>query len=233
MIHLTEKIIVAVDGYSSCGKSSYAKLIARELDYIYLDSGAMYRTIALFALRNQLIKEFRIDTYTLINNLPKIDISFRNLEGENHTFMNGEDIEQEIRGVEVSSIVSEISKIPEIRTHLVDLQQQMGFNKGIVMDGRDIGTVVFPDAEIKIFMKANTEIRAKRRFDELAQKGIPASIDEIRKNINERDYLDMNRKVSPLVQAEDAIVLDNSTMSFGEQMQWFMELLGRKGFLKK
>jgi cytidylate kinase len=233
MTKLPKKIIVAVDGYSSCGKSSFAKLIAKDLKYLYLDSGAMYRSIALHSLRSKLIEEFKIDIPGLVKSLPKINISFKNENGENQTFLNGENIEREIRGVQVSSVVSEISKIPEVRCHLVSLQQEMGKNKGIVMDGRDIGTVVFPDAEIKIFMKAKTKVRAQRRYDELQQKGIPASFEEITKNINERDYLDINRQISPLTQARDAIVLDNSYMSFEEQMIWFHQLLIKKGFMKK
>jgi cytidylate kinase len=231
MVILTNKLIIAVDGYSSCGKSSFAKLIAQYLSYLYLDSGAMYRTVALFAIRNHLIKEFRIDIPALVRQLSHIHISFKTIDGEYYTFLNGENIEMEIRGVEVSSVVSEISKIPEVRAHLVQLQQAMGKDKGIVMDGRDIGTVVFPDAEIKIFMKADTAVRARRRYEELKAKGIEASLEEIRKNINERDYLDMNRKVSPLAQASDAVVLDNSNMSFEQQMEWFRKLLVERGYL--
>lgn len=232
MMILQKRIIIAVDGYSSCGKSSFSKLIARQLSYIYLDSGAMYRTVALYALRNKLIADFKINTSALIERLPEIHISFNNQEGENQTFLNDENIEKIIRGVEVSSVVSEVSKIPQVRAHLVKMQQSLGRKRGIVMDGRDIGTVVFPEAEVKIFMKADTKVRAKRRFDELKQKGIPASLDEISRNINERDYQDINRKISPLTQAKDAQVLDNSTMSFDEQMKWFKELLIEKEYLQ-
>ncbi len=233
MLHLGKKIIVAIDGYSSCGKSSYAKLIARELEYLYLDSGAMYRAVALFGLNNDLIRGNEINIKNLINELPNIRIGFKNERGENTTFLNNKNIEREIRGAEVSSVVSAVSQIPEIRKQLVFLQQEMGKNKGIVMDGRDIGTVVFPEAEVKIFMKANAEVRAKRRYNELIEKGIEANLHAIRKNIEERDYLDTHRKISPLLQAKDAWELDNSTMSFTEQMDWFVSILIEKGLLKE
>jgi len=231
MVILKKKLIIAVDGHSSCGKSSFAKLIAKYLSYLYLDSGAMYRTVSLYALRNKLINESRINTVKLISNLGDIHISFKIINGENQTFLNDENIEKEIRGVEVSSVVSPISTIPEVRAHLVKLQQAMGKKKGIVMDGRDIGTTVFPDAEIKIYLKADTAVRARRRHDELKGKGIEASLEEIRKNILERDYLDSNREVSPLTQASDAVLLDNSSMTFEEQMEWFRELLIERGYL--
>lgn len=232
MLHLRKKIIVAIDGYSSCGKSSYAKLIARELAYLYLDSGAMYRAVALFGLKNGWIRDSEINKKKLIDELPYIRIEFKNINGENTTFLDKENIEREIRGAGVSSVVSAVSQIPEIRGQLVFLQKQMGKNKGIVMDGRDIGTVVFPEAEVKIFMKANTEIRAQRRYDELIEKGIEANFGAIRKNIEERDNLDMNRKVSPLRQAKDAYILDNSSMSFSEQMNWFVSILKDKELLE-
>jgi cytidylate kinase len=231
MITLRKKIIVAVDGYSSCGKSSFAKLIARVLDYLYLDSGAMYRAVTLYALRHGWINDKIINANMLIANLKHVTISFKINKGENQTYLNDEQVEQDIRGVEVSSVVSEISKIPEVRKHLVQLQQKIGKNKGIVMDGRDIGTVVFPAAEVKIFMTANAAVRAKRRYDELKAKGLGASIDEIAKNIGERDYQDIHRKVSPLVQAKDAVVLDNSTMTFEDQMTWFRQLLKQRNLI--
>jgi cytidylate kinase len=228
MIRLQKKIIVAIDGYSSCGKSSFARLIARELDYIHLDSGAMYRAVTFYALQKGCISEKKINIPMLIANLSQIHVSFRNQRGNNYTYLNEEPVESAIRGVEVSSMVSEISKLPEVRKHLVKLQQQMGNDKGIVMEGRDIGTVVFPDAEIKIFMTADTSVRAKRRYDELRAKGMSVSIEEITRNITERDDLDIHREISPLVKADDAVVLDNSHMTFGGQMNWFRELLIRR-----
>jgi cytidylate kinase len=233
MIPLKEKITIAIDGYSSCGKSSYAKLIARELNYLYLDSGAMYRAVALYGLRKEWIKDKTIRDKELINSLGNVHINFVNKAGENTTYLNNENVEHLIRGGEVSAVVSGVSRIPEVRKHLVLIQQEMGMNKGIVMDGRDIGTVVFPDAEIKIFMKANVEVRAKRRFDELIEKGLEADLEAIRKNIEERDYLDIHRSVSPLRQADDAQVLDNSNMTFSDQMDWFRSLLLEKDLIMK
>jgi CMP/dCMP kinase len=232
MIELKRKVIIAIDGFSSCGKSSFAKLIAKQLNYIYLDSGAMYRAVALFAIRNNLIRKDLVETDKLINRLNEIHISFIKDSIGIATLLNGENIEMDIRGVEVSGVVSKVSKIKEIRLHLVELQKKMGQNKGIVMDGRDIGTVVFPDAEIKIYMKADASVRAKRRFDELVEKGIPASLEAITKNIEERDYQDIHREVSPLRQADDAFVMDNSLMTFDLQMQWFYDVLKSKDLLK-
>ncbi len=228
MIKLRNKIIIAIDGYSSCGKSSFAKRIARELNYLYLDSGAMYRMVALYALQSGYVNENYLHKEQLLKQLDRIHISFKIVHGENLAFLNNINVEKEIRGVEVSSVVSQISKIPEVRKRLVKLQQELGKEKGIVMDGRDIGTVVFPKAEIKIFMTAEPAIRAKRRFDELNMKGIPASMEEIERNINDRDYQDMNRGISPLTKATDAVLLDNSYMNFEDQMKWFHELLHRK-----
>ncbi len=231
MIALQKKIIVAVDGFSSCGKSSYSKLIAKELQYVYLDSGAMYRAVALYALRKGWVHADTVLAEVIVLHLQDIEISFRLMDGENTTFLNGENIENEIRGVGVSSVVSKVSKIPEVRSYLVALQQKMGKVKGIVMDGRDIGTVVFPEAELKIYMQADAAVRAKRRYDELQAKGMPASLEEITQNINDRDHLDINRSVSPLVKADDALVLDNSYMTFEEQMGWFRNVLKVKGLL--
>jgi cytidylate kinase len=233
MITLRKKIIVAIDGYSSCGKSSFAKLLAHELNYLYLDSGAMYRTVTLFAMRSGWINEKFINANILIANLNRMNISFNMNNGDYQTYLNDEMVENEIRGIEVSAIVSEISKIPEIRKHLVQLQQKMGKEKGIVMDGRDIGSVVFPKAEIKIFMTARASVRAQRRFDELRIKGMHANLDEIAKNIGVRDDLDVHRKISPLVQAKDAVVLDNSNMTFEEQMEWFRHLLKQKNLIRE
>jgi cytidylate kinase len=232
MIHLKRKIVIAIDGFSSCGKSSFAKLLSKELNYIYIDSGAMYRAVALFALRSKLIADKVVAQNDLVERLSDIDIEFKKNPDGIITILNGEDIEQEIRGAAVSDVVSEISKIKEVRTLLVQIQKRMGLEKGIVMDGRDIGTVVFPKAELKIFMKAEVSVRAKRRFDELIEKGIPASLESITKNISERDNLDITREVSPLLQAEDALLLDNSYMTFAEQMEWFITALKNKNLLQ-
>jgi len=231
MIDLKEKIIIAVDGFSSCGKSSFAKLIAGELNYIYIDSGAMYRAVALYALRNNIVHNNFIDEEALKSKLQEIQISFKKTEKGIITLLNGENIEIYIRGAEVSGTVSKVSKIKEVRVHLVGLQKEMGKEKGIAMDGRDIGTVVFPDAEIKIYMLADVAVRAKRRYDELIEKGIPADLDSITRNIEERDYEDIHREVSPLKQANDAFVLDNSYMTFEEQMEWFHNILKSKDLM--
>ncbi|MBN2485831.1 MAG: (d)CMP kinase [Bacteroidales bacterium] len=231
-MELTKKIIVAIDGFSSCGKSTFAKLIANELNYIFIDTGAMYRSVSLFALQNKLAGNGHIDVNTLVRLLPEIRITFRqNANGKTCTFLNDVNVEDAIRGVEVSKLVSEVSKIKQVRQHLVALQQNMGKEKGIVMDGRDIGTVVFPNAEIKLFMTAGKPVRAQRRFDELRAKGFNVSLDEILRNIEERDYIDMNRKESPLRKAADAIELDNSNMGFEEQMLWFRNLLVQKNLI--
>lgn len=220
------KLIIAVDGYSSCGKSTFAKAIARELDYLYIDSGAMYRAVTLFAMRNSYINRDKMQTKKLIDSLDSFNIDFRkNDSGQNETYLNGENIEEEIRGVEVSESVSNISTIKEVRSKLVLLQRSLAKDKGVVMDGRDIGTTVFPDADLKIFMTAEPEIRAKRRYDELVAKGLTVEFHEIMKNIKERDILDSSRKESPLRKADDAIVLDNSHMTPEEQMVWFRDLI--------
>ena len=231
MTLLKKEIIIAIDGYSSCGKSSFARLIASDLGYIYIDSGAMYRAIALSAIRKGLSGESRFNDPDFINTLSDNRISFKNIKGENRTFLNGEDVEKEIRKVEIAYAASTISKLREVREYLVDLQQTMGTEKGIVMDGRDIGTVVFPDAEIKIFMTAGTNIRAKRRFEELKEKGIAAGFEEVLKDIEARDKQDSERAISPLRQAENAVVLDNSYMTIDEQMTWFGQLLEKKNLL--
>lgn len=231
---LKKKIVIAIDGFSSCGKSSYAKLIAKKLGYIFIDTGAMYRTISLFALRNGMVLEKNINKSLLINRLHEAEVRLKhNKNGQVCAFLNGENVENEIRGVQVSELVSEVSKIKEVRKYLVKLQQEMGKNKGIVMDGRDIGTVVFPQAEVKIYMTASVEVRAQRRYDELLEKGMKVSFEEIQKNIEERDYNDLNRKESPLKQADDALVLDNSKMSFEDQMVWFNGVLKSKSLLEE
>lgn len=221
-----KKIIVAIDGFSSCGKSTMAKDLAHEVGYIYVDTGAMYRSVTLYALRNQL---FDADGNIMANALeaamPHINIAFKLNEqtGRPDTYLNGQCVENEIRTLEVSSKVSIVAALPFVRKKLVEEQQKMGEEKGIVMDGRDIGTVVFPQAELKIFVTASAEVRAQRRFDELEAKGMPADYADILKNVQERDYIDSHRAVSPLTKAADAIELDNSHMTIAEQKQWLMD----------
>ena len=224
------KIVIAIDGYSSCGKSTFAKLIARELKYVYVDSGAMYRAVALFCLQNKIYNNKFLDKQMLIKQLNEINIKFEyNPEnGKSQTILNNINVESDIRKERVSSLVSKISAIKEVRTKLVELQQNIGKSKGIVMDGRDIGTVVFPEAELKIFMTANSLIRAQRRYEELIQKGDEVSLDEVENHIIERDHLDETRKESPLRKAEDAIILDNSDMTVEDQMVWFMKIFHQK-----
>jgi cytidylate kinase len=221
-----EKIIVAIDGYSSTGKSSFARQIAQNLNYVYVDTGAMYRAVTLYCIENNLIVNCELNVDKIIGNFKKINIKFvfNNKNGKSETFLNGENVESKIRNVEVSNHVSAVSAIPEVRDKMVALQQEMGKNKGIVMDGRDIGTVVFPDAEIKIFMTAKPEIRAMRRYTELLQNNENVTLEEIEKNIRKRDYIDTHRDTSPLKKADDAIVLDNSNISIDEQMQWFEKI---------
>jgi len=218
------KIIIAIDGHSSCGKSTVAKEIARKLNYIFIDSGAMYRAVTLYCLRHNLINNGIVNIPELRDSLGKIKVSFRfNIEtNHNDTWLNGENVEQEIRLLTVSQNVSPVAAVAEVRHLLVALQQEMGKSKGIVMDGRDIGTVVFPDAELKIFMTAQPNVRARRRFDELTAKGEKVSYEEIRANIIERDRYDETRKESPLRKADNAIVLDNSYMTREEQLDWVL-----------
>lgn len=220
-----KKIIIAIDGHSSCGKSTMAKSIAQELGYIYIDSGAMYRVVTLYALRNGLINKGVPDTEKLIAELKNMKITFKwdEILGKNTTFLNGENVEEEIRRLEVSENVSPISTIAEIRHEMVKQQRENGKNKGIVMDGRDIGTVVFPDAELKIFMTASPEIRAQRRFLELKEKGQVVDFDSILQNVEGRDEIDSNRAVSPLKRADDALILDNSYLSREEQLKWTLD----------
>jgi CMP/dCMP kinase len=221
----TKKIIIAIDGHSSCGKSTMAKSLAQELGYIYIDSGAMYRVVTLFALRKGLINNGVPDKKKLIDELKNIKITFKwdEISGKNTTFLNGENVEEEIRRLEVSENVSPISTIAEVRKEMVKQQRENGRNKGIVMDGRDIGTVVFPDAELKIFMTASPEIRAQRRFQELKGKGVDVDFNEILQNVESRDEIDSNREVSPLKMAEDSLILDNSYLSREEQLKWTLE----------
>jgi cytidylate kinase len=221
-----KKITIAIDGFSSCGKSTMAKDLAREVGYIYVDTGAMYRSVTLYALRHNLFNDDgSIKTAELEAQMPQIQISFKvNAEtGRPDTYLNNVRVEDEIRTLEVSNHVSPIATLPFVRAALVAQQQQMGRDKGVVMDGRDIGTVVFPDAELKIFVTASAEVRAQRRFDELKAKGMPADYDDILKNVQERDYIDSHREVSPLRKADDAIELDNSYMTIAEQKEWLMQ----------
>lgn len=221
----TKKIIIAIDGHSSCGKSTVAKELAKLLGYIYIDSGAMYRVVTLFAIRNGLINNKIPDEKKLTEALKEVKITFRWDEktGKNTTYLNGENVEEEIRQSAVSENVSPVSTIAGVRAEMVKQQRENGKNKGIVMDGRDIGTVVFPDAELKIFMTASPEIRAKRRFDELQGKGQQVDFDEILKNVIERDRIDSTRETSPLRKADDAVVLDNSNLTRAEQLDWVIK----------
>ncbi|MCU0458583.1 MAG: (d)CMP kinase [Bacteroidales bacterium] len=225
-----KKIIITVDGYSSCGKSTFAKAIAGELGYIYIDSGAMYRAVTLFALRRGLAGGGTADEGRIVEALPEIDITFRpdRQTGFPVTYLNGEMVEREIRDREVSENVSPVSTIARVRARLVELQRALGAGGGVVMDGRDIGTVVFPDAELKIFMTASPEVRAQRRYLELVSKGLPADFEAVMRNISERDRIDSSREASPLRRADDAVILDNSDMTPAEQMVWFRELYKRR-----
>lgn len=226
----TNKIIIAIDGHSSCGKSTVAKAIAQKLNYIFIDSGAMYRAVTLYCLRHNLINNGIVDIPELKANLDKIKVTFRFNDKTNHndTWLNGENVEQEIRLLAVSQNVSPVAAVAEVRHLLVALQQEMGKSKGLVMDGRDIGTVVFPTAELKIFMTAQADVRAKRRFDELTAKGEKVSYDEIIANIIERDRYDETRDESPLRKADDAIILDNSFMTREEQFSWILSRIAGK-----
>ena len=224
-----KKITIAVDGYSSCGKSTMAKDLAREIGYVYIDTGAMYRSVTLYALQNGLITSEGINTALLKEKMADIKITFALdlATGRPLSHLNGVCVEQEIRGMEVASYVSPIATLDFVREAMVQQQRLMGKEKGVILDGRDIGTVVFPDAELKIFVTASAEIRAKRRYDELTAKGMACDINDILKNVQERDRIDTTREISPLRQAEDAIVLDNSHMTIAEQKEWLMEQFKR------
>ncbi len=227
---MEKRFIIAIDGYSSCGKSTFARSIAKMLNYIYIDSGAMYRAVTLFCMRREFVGKGGLNTAGILSELKDIHIGFiYNPDiNEYETFLNSENVEKEIRSMEVSAHVSRISQISEVRSRMVELQRQIGVNKGIVMDGRDIGTVVFPSADIKIFMTASVDIRAKRRFDELREKGIVIDYEEIKRNIIARDIADENRDISPLRRADDAIILDNSRMTVDEQMSWVKQIIENK-----
>ena len=219
-----KKITIAIDGHSSCGKSTMAKALAQKVGYVYVDTGAMYRSVTLYALRHDLFREDgSIKTEELETSLKDIVIEQKLVDGKTTTFLNGENVERAIRTLEVSNHVSPVAALPFVRTALVAQQQRMGENGGIVMDGRDIGTVVFPHAELKIFVTASAEVRAQRRYDELKEKGMPADYEDILKNVQERDYIDSHREVSPLRQADDALLLDNSHLTIAEQDEWLMQ----------
>ncbi|MBQ8775613.1 MAG: (d)CMP kinase [Alistipes sp.] len=219
-----KKIIIAIDGHSSCGKSTFAKAIAARLGYIFIDTGAMYRAVTLYALENGAIEMGILDEQRIVAMLPEIDINFRfnPQRGASDIYVNGDLVEGKIRTIEVSNYVSQVSSVGAVREKLVALQQQMGLKRGVVMDGRDIGTVVFPDAELKIYMTADPMVRAERRYKELTAKGDSVTLEEIYENVVSRDKADMSRAISPLRKADDAIVLDNSHMSVEEQMEWFL-----------
>lgn len=226
-----KKITIAIDGFSSCGKSTMAKMLAKEVGYIYVDTGAMYRAVTLFAMRNGMIApngDVNRDALKAKMDALHVEFKLNPQTGKAETYLNGENVEHEIRGMEVSAHVSAIAAIDFVRTALVAQQQRMGHDKGIVMDGRDIGTVVFPDAELKVFVTASAEVRAQRRFDELVGKGMKANYDEILHNVQERDYIDSHREVSPLRKAEDAIELDNGQLTIAEQLQWLIDKFREK-----
>ena len=225
-----KKIIIAVDGFSSCGKSTFAKAIAARLGYIFIDTGAMYRAVTLYALENGAIVSGIVDEEAVCRLLDRIAITFRfnPARGASDIYVNGDLVEGKIRTIEVSNCVSRVSAIPAVRKKLVAMQQEMGRRRGVVMDGRDIGTVVFPDAELKLFMTADPKVRAQRRYDELTAKGQQVTLEEIERNVRARDEADMSRAISPLRQADDAVVLDNSRMTVDEQMEWFMKLFAER-----
>lgn len=223
-----KKIIVAIDGFSSCGKSTMAKKLARETGYIYVDSGAMYRAVSLFCLRNGWLTPNEMNVEAIENHITSIQLEFRtNIEGKAEIYMNGENVENEIRSLEVANGASRISTLGAVRRELVRQQQKIGAQKGIVMDGRDIGTVVFPNAELKIFLTASPEIRAKRRMEEMIAKGETVSYEDVLANVIERDYRDQHRKESPLIKADDAIVIDNSNLNQTEQQAILKNLFER------
>ena len=226
---MRNNIIIAIDGHSSCGKSTLAKEIAKKLDYIYVDTGAMYRAVTYFFMQKSLIINGKLDSAKLAENLAKISVYFkRQSDGSLRTFLNQKDVETEIRTMEVSNNVSEVSQYAEIRDKMVALQRNMGKDKAIILDGRDIGSVVFPNAEVKIFLTAKAEIRAQRRFDEMKLKGESVKFEDVLKNITDRDYIDQNRRESPLVKAKDAIILDNSELSREAQLEKALEIINLK-----
>ena len=224
-----KNIIIAIDGFSSTGKSTIAKQLAKTLGYVYVDTGAMYRAVTLYAIQNNYITKDNFKVHDFVMQLDNINLLFKfNASlGFSEMYLNGNNVEKEIRTMEISGLVSTVSTIPEVRQQLVKLQREIGKNSGLVMDGRDIGTVVFPEAELKLFMTASPEIRAKRRYNELIQRKEKVSYDEVLKNVTKRDYIDSNRKHSPLIKAEDAIEIDNSNLSIDEQFAQIMQLLNK------
>jgi cytidylate kinase len=220
-----KKITIAIDGYSACGKSTLAKDLAEKLNYIFIDSGAMYRAVSLYCLRNNLIEKGIPKLDLIKSELTNIKIKFKRIEDETHIFLNDEDVSEEIRVNSVAQIVSRIAAIKEVREKLVAEQRQMGENGGIIMDGRDIGSVVFPDAELKLFVTASEDIRVERRFNELLNKGITSSKEEVRANLIERDFIDTHREIGPLIQVPNAIVLDNSNLNRVQQLDVLMDLV--------
>ncbi|MDR2887973.1 MAG: (d)CMP kinase [Bacteroidales bacterium] len=227
---MKKKMIIAVDGYSSCGKSTFAKMIAREMNCIFIDSGAMYRAVTLWCIRKKFVSGSYIDMQSIVEGLESINVDFvMNPETNMYEILlDSENIETQIRSLDVAKYVSEISQIPEVRNRMVEIQRKTGAGRSIVMDGRDIGTVVFPDADIKIFMTASVDIRAQRRYDEFKARGIDIDLDEVRNSIVARDIADENRDISPLRRAGDAIVLDNSRMTLDAQMSWIREIIQKK-----
>lgn len=221
-----KKITIAIDGYSSTGKSTVAKQLANHLGYVYVDTGAMYRAVALYAMQEGYISADHFDKKQLIESLSNVELEFKYQEKENkaHIFLNGNDVEEAIRGLSVSDFVSQIATVPEVRQKLVAQQQQMGEKKGVVMDGRDIGTVVFPNAELKIFMTASAQVRAQRRYDELLSKGDNVEYNDVLNNIESRDHIDTTRSDSPLRMADDTIEVDNSSLNPDEQFQIILKL---------
>jgi len=224
-----KNIIIAIDGFSSTGKSTIAKQLAKTLGFVYVDTGAMYRAVTLYAIQNNYISKDNFKVHDFVMQLDNINLSFKfNASlGFSEMYLNGNNVENKIRTMEVSGLVSTVSTIPEVRQQLVKLQREIGKNSGLVMDGRDIGTVVFPEAELKLFITASPEIRAKRRYNELTQRKEKVSYDEVLKNVIERDYIDSHRKHSPLIKAEDAIEIDNSNLSLDEQFAQIMQLLNK------
>lgn len=225
-VNKNKELTIAIDGWSSCGKSTLAKALAKELNYIYVDTGAMYRGVALHAMRNNLVSRNHVDINRIIASLPDVKISFtNNSKGKAELILNGENVEKEIRTIEVSNSVSSVAKIKEVRLFLVKQQRIMGINGGVVMDGRDIGSIVFPLAELKLFMTADPDIRAQRRFDELTAKGDKVTLEEVKENLVLRDEMDSTREESPLTQVDDAIVLDNSYLTPEQQLTKALALI--------
>ena len=224
-----KKITIAIDGFSSCGKSTMAKALARNVGYLYFDSGAMYRAVTLFCMRNGLIADGNIDIEALRAKMDEIHITFKAdpVSGNSITLLNNEDVEHEIRSIEVSKMVSQVAALEFVRSEMIGQQREMGKSKGIVMDGRDIGTTVFPDAEMKVFVTASAQVRAQRRYDELAARGDNPDFNEILENVQQRDHIDQTREVSPLKKADDALLLDNSDMTREEQMEWLIEVFNK------